>query len=345
MKSVILSLALSVLSLIGFTQAVKTTFGKTYNVGDTILLGDICGLGSYYKNTYNVKTYGQSSLHLESLTPYVITETIIDRKELENIIFNNPMMFDRNSNINMFAISRSRGGDNVAYIDIDGAARNRELVLKYNTNLNLRNVNYIDDEAAFLCLCKYSKIPIDKFVKEYFVRFKSEEYNNVKQDEFELKSFVNKTVETLKEKVGKVDTAIVYSMITSANLGEYDFNTKSFSFNLNNSSYSLLSNRRIFGLKTSELILVVNSSKIGSKFNISPEDANTFLKIRKSSDGSIDRKAYLMVHFKLRIASKNAFADYPAKSSYNFIADVKRIDFYDSRDFKYNWLGTIFVKH
>lgn len=331
MKRLFLGLILLSIVKLGYPQSFKTFDGQNFNVGDTIQIG-VSTYENEFKDIHSV-TY-QKNYVCQPLKKYVIIR--IDPNDAKF------KQFWKNNNAVRIDIAPKKGFFSLpSIINLDEAIRDGEVILKINSNRLTQKDDLLDEKLSFLFFCKQSKLPLKLFSKEYLYRFQNDVFTQTHEDEFEFQNSLSKAEKSLEVDLDKADTSKIYSIVSTIELGNYDFDKQAFAFDIHNSSFELLHNvPSPFASLPSISISFKNSSE-QAYLQIPSAEANSFLKRRKNYEGRIDRTAYVVINFKLSQTPIKDINDYPTKSSYWLNAELKNIEFYDSKTFLYNWLGTV----
>ena len=323
--------------------------GTKFSIGDTILIGVGSRRDNFLESLYILETNKDNKMpNTNVIIKKIITVSskIIFKVKPLNQFFN----FD---------------------LDINTALLNSEIILNKNEFRKRgweRTFSYkpLTDTTAFLYFIRTSKDTISKYAKEYLFLYDRTTYDNIRLDEFEFKKGLRNAQKTIQEKFNQIDTNTIHYVATSFTVADYDFDNQSFALLSNKvpweggaaikshrkeKEYSL--NKEGQNVSQTNVSLLFQNFKEFSTFKISENEASSFLKRKKDTNGNVDRTVYVSIAFKLKSGSKIVSKENP-KSNIFFInwygdnskyicyinAEIKEIYVYDNQNYLYNVLGS-----
>ncbi len=332
MKNLKALIILTLIPILTYSQDYKTSFGRTFKVGDTVIAGNYT-YKNHYRNIYSSPDFGNSSI-CTPLNKYIITEIVRNDAEFKRKC-NDP-------NAVRVKIATKKGPFGlISFVNFEPAIRDGEIVLRINPERVKTSILPLDAKSAYLFFVEQSKLGINALLKQYLYNFEPVQFKLSQKDEFERNSIYKLTESKINKELSSIDSSKVYSLATQVELGEYDFTKGGFAFEISNVSFKLIDFKSTeYGLFPGLGISFVNIDKV-SVLKISPEEANYFIKRRTKYSGSIDRKCYALYNFRIIQSPQSELNDYPSKEYYVLKARIVSIEFYDSPNFLYNWLGTV----
>lgn len=154
-------------------------------------------------------------------------------------------------------------------------------------------------EGAYFYLLRFLGVD-DNCIIEYGVTFDANNYWNSK-DEFERNKYRAKIKNVLAKGVSGADFTKKFTVVGRGVLGEYNFDNKSFpmaswSFDVNLYFNGEGGAQRYFRSRTGDSI---NLNDFNASVRMDADAASTFVKMRKQSNGSVDRTVYLRKTYSL----------------------------------------------
>ena len=216
------------------------------------------------------------------------------------------------------------------YIDIEPALKYGEIVLNYPAP---QNHNWLNDTTFLIAYGKVTGNKDAKLLETYMIKVHNELYEKTKEDEFEFKGALNNVTAEYMSAIDHFDTNKIYSIKSDfLFFSSYDFKNNSLPIQWTVTSLQSVVN--INGYYDRSIDLVLLNSNSFSNLSISQENANMLIKRRKDEFGSVNRKLYSVINFK--VTSKGLQKDYKA-----IPANITSIDCYEYDNYEYNYLGTI----
>lgn len=206
--------------------------------------------------------------------------------------------------------------------------------------------NHLSQEDAFLYFLKIYDYKLADNSPAYgginwynvFLRkFRANELQYVKNDEFKQREFNNRTNKEVKSRLAQLSLNKVHSLTVKASLGNYDFNKKAFPLILNIDKIpSLVSNAENLYV---EIFDIVNFNDMELYLPVNQSSAESFLNNRKSLNGGVDRTVVAELNFNFTKIKVNR------KGSNNFhrnkvVVYMHKIDVYADNNSQ-RALGTI----
>jgi len=332
MKNLKTLIILSLIPILTYSQDYKTTFGRTFKVGDTVIVGNYT-YKNHYRNIYSPTDFSNSTI-CTPLNKYIITE-----------IVQNDAVFKRKCNdpnaVRVKIATKKGPFGLISYVNIEPAIRDGEIVLQLNPERIKTSILPLDAKSAFLFFIEQSKLGINVLLKQYLFNFEPAQFKLSQKDEFERNSIYKVAESNISKELTILDSTRIYSLATQVELGEYDFSRSGFAFDISNITFKLIDFKRTEdGLFPGVGISFINNDKV-NLLKVSPDEANSFIKRRTKYTGSIDRKCYALYNFKIIQIPLSELNDYPSKEYYMLKARIVSIEFYDSPNFVYNWIGNV----
>lgn len=332
MKNLKALIILTLIPILTYSQDYKTSFGRTFKVGDTVIVGNYT-YKNHYRNIYSSPDFGNSPI-CTPLNKYIITE-----------IVQNDAVFKRKCNdpnaVRVKIATKKGPFGLISFVNIEPAIRDGEIVLRINPERVKTSILPLDAKSAYLFFIEQSKLGINVLLKQYLYNFEPVQFKLSQKDEFEKNSIYRVVESQIRKDLSNLDSTRIYSLATQVELGEYDFSRGGFAIDISNTTFKLIDFKRTEdGLFPGIGIGFINNDKV-NLLKVSPEEANSFIKRRTKYTGSIDRKCYALYNFKIIQIAQSDLNDYPVKEYYMLKARIVSIEFYDSPNFVYNWLGTV----
>ena len=179
------------------------------------------------------------------------------------------------------------------------------IAINSSSTLNAQTGNYqeISKEKLFIYFMKQSKLqPYSKFNQNqndretwgtaYLKIFDEKNYNLYANDEFKINGLIQKSNESIRNKINSYPFFTLFSVENSALVGTYDFNTKSFPLNINSIGTGYRINGYLyFGISFS------NSDSFDFQLKIPQEEASKFVERNKDANGNINRGVILKINY------------------------------------------------
>jgi hypothetical protein len=261
------------------------------------------------------------------------------------------------------------------YADIENALKSGEIIIKMN---EAPTADLLNDSLAFLYFAKGIKVSPDSLVEEYLYRYMSELYTKTYNDEFEYQNALNTAKTQLLQNIEQVALGKTYYIYKPLILGNYDFNKGGFP--VQEAEKEKEKDKRTFSIIPEidshdfdaffdvipKFLPLCSIEFVFLNFNdfqfvkVPEQEARTLLKRRKDEDGYIDREVYAIINFTLVKSEiitpkvkKNATQPEGRYDMYGFknpnnndpkrllYGKIERIELYEFKGYKYNWIGTI----
>ena len=162
--------------------------------------------------------------------------------------------------------------------------------------LSAANLSYNAVLPVYLKLNKYL-VP-EEFVDSYMKTYRSEIWERYKDDEFELDAKRQESFALMKDWIASADTAEQFTIETSMDFGEYDFNSQKFSFTpLRNGTYFSVKQSGWTDFPSEIKVFFENSSEIDG-ISMEKEKAKAFINSLRDDSGYVrrDLKAKITFH-------------------------------------------------
>ena len=318
--------------------------GKTYHVGDTVILCSPADYGNMFHYYYFDK----------KLTPqraYYTSETInkgekVDKRFTAHII----KQFRIYEGGNTIAVTDKMFGYG---IDLNGALETGEVACPDYLDYWADTTRFFLKERAFIGAVKTID-DIDKnTTKEYAYRFDRKNYKVNFQDEFSFHSYLSEQKKELENKVNEFDKEKLYVLPVKMEFGSYDFDTNSFPIDWQGNMKALfvdytesliVKDVNSEGIDLMDLNVFLENTDEFISFPLNPTKAKILVDYRKSSAGKVNRDVYAGVWFKIKeLASEEFYSQYNVteKSKKFLICEVKRIDLFEDNSCLYHYLSTV----
>ncbi len=328
-----------------FTKSVepyKTVSGKTYHVGDTIIItcpSDFSNTFVYFKSGKKL----QMPIHATFTSNIVEKNQIVDRRYTRYVI----KQFRDYGNLGMYAVLDKMFG---YAVNIDqglemGEVANEKLIELYD------KPELFNNEKAFL-LTLGTEID-NNDVKEYLYRFNHDEYKQNYQNEFSFNSILSSKKSELIEKAKQYNINKPFFAYVKQKFGSYNFDTKSFPIIWDGNYIRLMDDQlessiskdiNNDGIDFSDIRLYFENMDQFSSFSLPQERAKFLIDHRKQPSGKINRSLYVQVQFIVKevagtewMKNKN-FTDGTEKV---LICEIKRIDMFEDKASVANYLSTV----
>lgn len=318
--------------------------GKTYYIGDTVILCTAADYGNTFHHFYMGK-------NLTPIRAYYTAETFnkgdeIDYRFSAHII----KQFRNYDDGRTIALTNKMFGYGV---DINGALQTGEVACQDYLDYWADTTRFFLKKKAFLGALKTMDAIDKNTTKEYAYRFDRKAYKANFQDEFSFHSFLSKKKEELEKELSEFDEEKLYVLPVKLEFGSYDFDNNSFPIVWNGNMMPLLRDQtenlivrdvNSEGIDLMDLNVFLENKDDFSSFKLHPTKAKILIDYRKSATGSIDRTLYAGVWIKIkRMAGDKFHADYDItdKSKSFLICEVKRMDLFEDDTYLYHYLSTV----
>lgn len=170
-----------------------------------------------------------------------------------------------------------------------------------------RSIQILSDHDLVLAYFKLSDNPdYEKYVDSYMRKFRPELYEQARNDEFELKRTRIETVSSIKEQVEMFDLSKEYTLVKHVVLDEYNFVREAFPVSLFSENENVLGETVWLYSNFPKFSLYFDACNFAGEIPMGVEEASSFIKSRKGTDGMVDRVVAAAVTF--RIAATGAKA-------------------------------------
>lgn len=334
MKRIIAVVILLFVFQCSYTQSYKAFDGTYFKVGDTITVG----LMKYKKQFVNIYSADfDSPANCIPFNKYVILD-INTTDQMFKRLCHDP------SAVKIKVGIKSGVNATFAYINLESAIKDGEVVLKLdNLQLN-RSLPVINQEVSFLIFSKLSKLPHSVFSEEYLYRCQNDKYRQVIADEFEFKNAIREAEFTIKNEHSRTNIDKDYAIVTEVELGDYNFENSSFPYDLNDVTFDMARYGYGKSMRFPSIKLSFVNSNMKQFLLVGEKEANSFIKRRKNSSGSVNRRVFAVVWFRFSNENVADFSSYPKLKEYWLKGSITNVGFYEFDNLVYNWLGTVSYK-
>jgi len=334
------------------SQTFKAINNRTYKIGDTIVVGDANNCEEFFsdyptKAFCSVKYNNIQSNKIYRLPSKINNLSLVIKRIKEDAgittTYNNgsntEYIFKKSSDWRekyYFECFNKDYAKSVFYVDINEAINNNEL--KISTISNTQDVKEFSMSDAFYFYCKLSKMPIKILSKEYLQKIDGISYNN--------SSFVNEdrlkdAGDLITQKIDEINLNQVYCFRTIITSKLYDPSSESYNLDYNNIVSCNYAGNQNFGQSLDINNLLISGIKFkiinqdlffNNKLNVSIENAKKFDSNLSKGNNGVD--IFASINFKI-IDDENDFDKSVIKIK------IIDIDCFDSKTYKYNFLGKI----
>lgn len=340
MRTLFINLLILFTSIITICQEYEAFDGTVYKVGDSVLIGFNTGY-NYYDNIseLHVDQYGSSYQDVKkdiSFKKYKIKSVGKDANLADKLYE------DENT---IFLTIGTRGYfKEEYYVILEDAIRSGEIVSRIIPENQRTNYKRFSDTLSLLYYIKTTIIPVDKFKEEYLYRYINDLYTKTKEDEFEYHNALQTSKKEIEKKIQLLDFNTSYSISTTLNLDNYDFEYNGFKITNETLSFKLVKAKTsTWGAPNDyPAISIVFPNYDKFRFiSVYPQYANSFVKRRKDKYGNVDREVYARINFKILNVDDSERHANDRYSDNLLTGKIESIELYEFNNYLYNWIGTI----
>ncbi len=321
-----------------------TNNGKTYHVGDTVILCSPADYGNKFHYYYFDK----------KLTPqraYYTTEVINKGQKVDNRFSAHIIkQFRVYENGQTIAVTNKTYGYGIG---LNGGLATGEVACSDYLDYWADTTRFFLKERAFIGAVKTLGEVNKNTTKEYAYRFDRKNYKVNFQDEFSFQSYLSEAKKDLTDKVSEFDSEKLYVLPVRMEFGSYDFDTNSFPIDWKGNMKALLvdyteglivKDVNSEGIDLMDLNVFLENTSEFTSFPLNPTKAKILVNYRKSSTGKVNRDVYAGVWFKIKeLASDEFYTQYNVtdRTKKFLICEVKRIDLFEDDSCLYHYLSTV----
>lgn len=326
-----------------FTKSVEpytAKNGKTYKVGDQIIVtapADFSNIFLYYGS-------GRGLSYKKNATFKTENNSYDNRWKIHTI-----KQFKIYNDIGTVAVTDKLFNDGIL---IEKALETGEIATPELEEFIYQKPKVFTDSLAYLAyLNREGEITNDN-VKEFLYLFDNKRYNYVREDEFAYHAEINKTNKHLNEVTNQINPNETYFIRFNDEIDNYNFDSLSFPLLWKHNGAQILNdtwqsftpediNRN--NVELTDLRIFFENIDDFKNLPLNIERAQYLVEHRKGRSGNIDRRMYLGIQFKIKkLVGKGYFEqDVIDKGEKYLICEIQRIDFFEDKEFQYNYLNTI----
>jgi hypothetical protein len=316
--------------------------GKVYRVGDTIGIAspaDFSNEFKYYVQGKNLSIKQKA----QGVTEY--SDTKYDNRYKLYII----KQFKIYEEHGTFAVI-----DKVfnVMINIEKGLETGEMISPKLEELMYNKPQIFTDSVAYLAYLNRENEISNENGKEFLYLFDNKRYDYAREDEFAYHAEINKTKKFLNETTNQINPNETYFIRFNDEIGNYNFDSLSFPLLWKNNGAQILNDTwQIFTpedinknkVELTDLRIFFDNIDAFKSLPLNMEKAQYLVKHRKNKAGDVDRKMYLGIQFKIkRLVGKEYFEQiFIDKGEKYLICEIQRIDFFEDKEFLYNYLNTV----
>ncbi len=327
-----------------FTKSVKpftASNGKTFQVGDTIIITSPTDFGNMFHYYYFDKKFTPQRAYY---TSEVVNEgQFVDNRFRKHII-RQFRVYEDGKTIAVTNKTFGYGVDLNKGLEM-GEVANDNLMELYN------KPEIFNNEKAFLVTMNEDIDNND--VKEFLYRFNHDVYKQNYQDEFSFNALLSSKKKELTEKAKQYDLNKPFLAYTKQGFGSYNFDTNSFPIVWDGNYTRLMDDLTESAIKKdinnegidfSDIRLYFENAEEFSSFSLPQERAKFLIDYRKQPSGKVDRSLYVGVQF---IVKEIAGADWIKNKNFTdgtekvLICEIMRLDMFEDKAFEANYLSTV----
>jgi hypothetical protein len=208
------------------------------------------------------------------------------------------------------------------------------------------------DSVAYLAYLNRESEISNENVKEFLYLFDNKRYDYAREDEFAYHAEINKTKKFLNEVTVQINPIETYFIRFNDEIGNYNFDSLSFPLLWKHNGAQILNDTwQIFtpedinknDVELTDLRVFFENIDNFKNLPLNMEKAQYLVKHRKDRFGDVDRRMYLGIQFKIKkLVGKDYFGqNFIDKGEKYLICEIQRIDFFEDKEFQYNYLNTI----
>lgn len=200
----------------------------------------------------------------------------------------------------------------------------------------------LDTESAFYLYLKGSKTELSEDEKlDYAKIVESDTYNKYKNDEFEWDEKFSAIKNKLADKINSTDLNAVYTIVTSVEIGDYNFEKEGFPVAINEGVYfpfERFSGLWSYGISEKSILYKQSAFKLDGfeKYNfiaMPKAEAKKFLQGRKNSWGDVNRNVTLQITYKIAPFDSKEYKNFANLAKQNdylpIVGSIENIEVYD----------------
>lgn len=313
-------------SILSYSQSTTAFDGTVYNVGDTIIFGKILRpkIGYLSIKEYNLQTKLYQNLTVDNFWKQALIIDIIKDKKIFN------------SEDDILVVGKKGLLGFKMFINTKYAILYGEILARYNKTYRVDVVSTeMTDSLSFYANLNYNNIDLDNKIIDEYLREFDKNYKQYSKDEFEYNKVVSEILPKIELKEKEIELGQDYYVFHKATVGEYDFKKNIFPIVYSFGEEVVFGNHYLIGNTNIRKVKFENCNQL-TELNIDIDNANKFIKRRKTASGNIDRNIYLKVIFRI-------IQDKKEKSNGVIYCDIQKIEVYDFEHRIYNLLGIIEV--
>lgn len=208
------------------------------------------------------------------------------------------------------------------------------------------------DSVAYLAYLKRENEITNENAKEFLYLFDNRRYDYAREDEFAYHAEISKTKKFLNEVTNQINQDETYFIRFNDRIGNYSFDSLSFPLMWKNNGAQILDDTWLAfnsddinknKVELTDLRIFFENIEDFKYLPLNMEKAQYLVKHRKDRFGDVDRKMYLGIQFKIKkLVGKEYFEqNFIDKGEKYLICEILRIDFFEDKEFQYNYLNTI----
>lgn len=318
--------------------------GKTYNVGDTIILCAPADFGNTFHHYYLGK-------NLNPLRAYYTNE-VVSKGQQTDLRFKKQVIrqFRIYEDQRTMAVTDKMFGYS---IDLNKALNSGEVATPKYEEFIYRTSELFEPKLAYISALKLTGNIDKNSAKEYAYRYYRKEYKQKYQDEFELHSFLNDKKKELTKKVEEFNSDKLYMLPVNQSFGSYDFDLGAFPIEWDGNMKSFLNDAtenlivkdiNEEGIDLMDLSIFFENTEEFKSFPLEQTKAKYLIDKRKASSGKVNRKLYACVQFKIKsLAGPDFYEQYDIsdKTKKFLLCEIKRVDLFEDDTLTYHYLNTL----